>query len=115
MNDCYSTIGSGARSLQIKTTASSFFALPYHQLERVDFNSTNGVDTVTVSFITCTVRVTGKKLCLVAAYIAKQEAESINVTPKASLPPSTDTQRRELRESARIDKIEVAERKEQAE
>ena len=112
MNDCYSTIGSGARSLQIKTTASSFFALPYHQLERVDFNSTNGVDTVTVSFITCTVRVTGKKLCLVAAYIAKQEAESINVTPKASSPPSTDTR---LHDAARIDKIEVVERKEQAE
>ena len=112
MNDCYSTIGSGARCLQIKTTASSFFALPYHQLERVDFNSTNGVDTVTVSFITCTVRVTGKKLCLVAAYIAKQEAESINVTPKASSPLSTDTR---LHDAARIDKIEVVERKEQVE
>jgi hypothetical protein len=111
MNDCYSTIGSGARSLQIKTTASSFFALPYHQLERVDFNSTNGVDTVTVSFITCTVRVTGKKLCLVAAYIAKQEAESINITPKNSPPPQNAPLGYD---SARIDKIEVVERKEQA-
>jgi len=107
MNDCYSTIGSGARSLQIKTTASSFFALPYHQLERVDFNSADGTDTVIVSFVGCTVRIIGKKLYLVATYIAKQEAESINVTPKASSPPSTDTR---LHDAARIDKIEVVEK-----
>lgn len=112
MSDCYSA-GSGAKaSLRIETTASSFFALPYHQLERVDFNSANGVDTVTVSFITCTVRVTGKKLCLVAAYIAKQEAESINITPKNSPPPQNAPLGYD---SARIDKIEVVERKEQAE
>ena len=110
MSDCYSA-GSGAKaSLRIETTASSFFALPYHQLERVDFNSAGGTDTVIVSFVTCTVRIIGKKLYLVATYIAKQEAESIKVTPKASSPPSTNTL---LRDSARIDKIEVVERKEQ--
>ena len=110
MSDCCST-GSGAKaSLRIETTAASFFALPYHQLERVDFNSAAGTDTVIVSFVTCTVRIIGKKLYLVATYIAKQEAESINVTPKASSPPSTDTR---LHDPARIDKIEVVERKEQ--
>jgi hypothetical protein len=110
MSDCYSA-GNGAKaSLRIEKTASSFFALPYHQLERVDFNSAGGTDTVIVSFVSCTVRIIGKKLHLVATYIAKQEAESINVTPKASSPPSTNTL---LHDSARIDKIEVVERKEQ--
>jgi hypothetical protein len=107
MSDCYSA-GSGTKtSLRVETTASSFFALPYHQLERVDFNSADGTDTVIVSFVTCTIRIIGKKLYVVATYIAKQEAESINVTPKASSPPSTNTL---LQDSARIDKIEVVEK-----
>jgi hypothetical protein len=107
MNDCYSA-GSGTRtSLRVETTASSFFALPYHQLERVDFNSAGGTDTVIVSFVGCIVRIIGKKLYLVATYIAKQEVESIKVTPKASSPPSTDTR---LHDPARIDKIEVVEK-----
>ena len=110
MSDCYSA-GSGTKtSLRVETKASSFFALPYHQLERVDFNSADGTDTVIVSFVTCTIRIIGKKLHLAATYIAKQEAESINVTPKASSPPSTNTL---LHDAARIDKIEIVERKEQ--
>jgi hypothetical protein len=115
MSDCYST-GSGAQlGLRIETTASSFFALPYHQLERVDFSSADGTDTVIVSFVSCTIRIIGKGLHMLANYIVKQEADLVRVTPKGSLPPATDSQRREIRESARIDKIEVAERKEQAE
>ena len=106
----FSTEAAQSASLRIETTASSFFALPYHQLERVDFNSADETDTVIVTFVTCTVRIIGKKLYLVATYIAKQEAESINVTPKTSSPPSTNTL---LHDSARIDKIEVVERKEQ--
>ncbi len=92
-----------------------FFALPYHQLERVDFNSADGTDTVIVSFVPCTIHIVGKGLHMLANYLVKQEADLIRVTPKGGLPPATDTQRRELRESARIDKIEVVERKEQAE
>lgn len=103
MNDCYSTTGYGTKtSLRIEPTASSFFALPYHQLERIDFNSAREADTMILSFITCTVRVTGKKLRLVAEYVAKQEAEAIRVAPKNSSPPEEN--------SARIDKIEIVEK-----
>jgi hypothetical protein len=106
MSDCYSTAQYGtSASLQIETTTSSFCALPYHQLERVDFNSDDGADTVIVSFITCTVRITGKRLHQVASKIAKQQVESINTPPKNSPPPE--------KHSACIDKIEVVERKEQ--
>ncbi|MGH7975690.1 MAG: hypothetical protein ACREDS_11535 [Limisphaerales bacterium] len=104
MNDCYSTTGYGSStpSLRIETTVSSFFALPYHQLERVDFISANGTDTVTVSFVTCTVRVIGKSLHRMAGQIATQEVKSINATPKNSPPPE--------KHSALIDKIEVVEK-----
>lgn len=102
MNDCYSTTGYGTKtSLRIEPIASSFFALPYHQLERVDFNSAREADTMILSFITCTVRITGKKLRLVAEYIAKQEAEFIRVTPK-NLPTEDN--------STRIEKIEIVEK-----
>jgi len=108
MNDCFSSTGYGTKvSLRIETTASSFFALPYHQLDRVDFDSVGGTDTVILSFVTCTVRITGKNLHLMASQIAKQEVESINTLPKNTPKPE--------KRSAWIDKIEVVERKEQAE
>ena len=103
MNDCYSTASySTSAGLRIETSASSFFALPYHQLERVDFISANGTDTVTVSFVTCTVRITGKQLRLMASKIAKQQVESINTMPKKSPPPEKN--------SACVEKIEVVEK-----
>jgi hypothetical protein len=104
MSDCYSATqyGNSVASLLVETTASSFFALPYHQLDRVDFVSANGTDIVTVSFVNCTVRITGKRLRLVASHIAKQQVESINTMPKKSPPPENH--------SACIDKIEVVEK-----
>jgi hypothetical protein len=103
MNDCYSTASNSANAgLRIETTASSFFALPYHQLERVDFISANGTDTVTVSFVTCTVRVAGKNLRRMAAQIVTQEVQSMRITPKNSPPPEKN--------SACIEKIEVLEK-----
>jgi hypothetical protein len=93
--------GNSTPSLQIETSASSFFTLPYHQLERVDFVSANGTDTITVSFVTCSIRVIGKSLHRVASLIATQEVKSISVTPKKSPPPE--------KHSACIDKIEVVE------
>ena len=108
MNDCFSTTGYGTKaSLRVETTALSFSALPYHQLDRVDFDSVDGTDTVVLSFVTCTVRVTGKSLQIMARQIAKQEVESINTLPKNTPKPE--------KHSAWIDKIEVVERKEQAE
>jgi hypothetical protein len=108
MNDCYSTASySTSAGLRIETTVSSFFALPYHQLERVDFISANGTDTVTVSFVTCTVRVTGKNLHRMAAQIATQEVQYMNVTPKKCPPPE--------KHSACIDKIEVVEERSKTE
>jgi hypothetical protein len=103
MNDCYSTASYGTSAgLRIETTASSFFALPYHQLEKVEFESSDEKDTVIVSFVTCTVRITGKKLRRMAAQIATQEVQSMNATPKNSPPPEKNL--------ARIDKIEVVEK-----
>jgi hypothetical protein len=104
MSDCYSATqyGNSTASLQVETAASSFFALPYHQLERVQFESTDERDTVIVSFVTCTVRITGKQLRLMASKIAKQQVESINIMPKKSPPPE--------KSSACIDKIEVVEK-----
>jgi hypothetical protein len=103
MNDCYSTASySTSAGLRIETSASSFFALPYHQLERVDFISANGTDTVTVSFVTCTVRVTGKNLHRMAAQIATQEVQYMSASPKNNPPPEKN--------SACIEKIEVVEK-----
>jgi hypothetical protein len=104
MNDCYSATqyGNSVAGLRVETTAFSFFALPYHQLERVDFISANGTDTVTVSFITCTVRVTGKNLHRMAAQIATQEVQYMSASPKNNPPPE--------RNSTCIEKIEVVEK-----
>jgi hypothetical protein len=104
MSDCYSSTqyGNSTASLLVETTASSFFALPYHQLEKVEFESADEKDTVIVSFITCTVRITGKRLRIMASHIAKQQVESINIMPKKSPPPENH--------SACIDKIEVVEK-----
>ncbi|MGD1089444.1 MAG: hypothetical protein ABR955_12075 [Verrucomicrobiota bacterium] len=104
MSDCFSATqyGNSTASLQVETAASSFFALPYHQLERVDFISADGTDTVIVSFVTCTVRITGKQLRLMASKIAKQQVESINTMPKKSPPPEKN--------SACVEKIEVVEK-----
>jgi hypothetical protein len=104
MSDCYSATqyGNSIASLRVEMTATSFLALPYQQLDRVDFISADGTDTVTVSFVTCTVRVIGKNLRLMASQIAKQQVESINIMPKKSPPPE--------KHSACIDKIEVVEK-----
>jgi hypothetical protein len=109
MSDCYSATqyGNSVASLRVETTASAFLALPYHQLDRVDYISADGTDTVIVSFVTCTVRITGKRLRSMASHIAKQQVESINIMPKKSPPPENH--------SACIDKIEVAEERSKTE
>jgi hypothetical protein len=68
----------------------------------VEFESADEKDTVIVSFVTCTVRITGKRLRIMASHIAKQQVESINIMPKKSPQPE--------KSSACIEKIEVVEK-----
>jgi hypothetical protein len=49
-------------NLRIELDSKSFFLLPYHHLELVKFEAADGQDTLTLLFLSRTVRITGKNL-----------------------------------------------------
>ena len=49
-------------NLRLEMDGKSFFLLPYHHLELVKFESGEAQDTLTLSFLNRTVRITGKNL-----------------------------------------------------
>jgi hypothetical protein len=51
-----------ADNLRLELDSNSFYLLPYHHLELVKFESGEGEDTLTLSFLNRTVRITGKNL-----------------------------------------------------
>jgi hypothetical protein len=71
----------GADSLRLEINPACFYLLAYHHLDMAKFESDKGGDTLTLSFLNRTVRVTGKNLRRLAIKIQKREVESVKPMP----------------------------------
>lgn len=71
----------GADSLRLEITPTCFYLLPYHHLDIAKCESDKGSDTLTLSFLNHTVRMTGKNLRDLAIKIQRRDVESIKPKP----------------------------------
>ena len=80
---CYEPCGKfgGADSLRLEINPACFYLLAYHHLDMAKFESNQGGDTLTLSFLNRTVRMTGKNLRRLAIKIQKREVESVKPMP----------------------------------
>ena len=80
---CYETVSKfgGADSLRLEITPACFYLFPYHHLDMAKCESEKGGDTLTLSFLNRTVRMTGKNLRDLAIKIQRRDVESIKPKP----------------------------------
>jgi hypothetical protein len=71
----------GADSLRLELTPACFYLLPYHHLDMAKCESDKGGDTLTLSFLNRTVRMTGKNLRELAIQIQRRNVESVKPMP----------------------------------
>jgi hypothetical protein len=72
----------GADSLRLEISPACFYLLPYHHLDMAKCESDNGNDTLTLSFLKCKVRFTGKNLRKLAIDIQRRNVESVKPLPE---------------------------------
>jgi hypothetical protein len=80
---CYGTSSkfNGADSLRLEVSPDCFYLLPYHHLDLVKFESSQGGDILTLSFLNRTVRITGKNLRALAILFQRRDAEWVKPSP----------------------------------
>ena len=80
---CYESSSNfgGADSLRLELTPACFYLLAYHHLDMAKFESDKGGDTLTLSFLQRTVRITGKNLRRLAINIQKRNIEWVKQMP----------------------------------
>ena len=66
-------------NVRLELTPSRFYLLPYHHLEVAEFESAHKGDTISLSFVSHKVRITGRNLRDLA--VAFQERTVVSVTP----------------------------------
>ena len=71
----------GADSLRLEITPTCFYLLPYHHLDMAKCESDKGGDTLTLSFLNRTVRMTGKNLRDLGIKIQRRDVESVKPLP----------------------------------
>jgi hypothetical protein len=83
LSHCYSkSQNSGAaEGLRLELTPTCFYLLSYHHLDIAIFESDKGSDTLTISFLNRTVRITGKNLRELAIDIQRRNVESVKPMP----------------------------------
>jgi len=89
---CFESTGNfgSAESLRLEVSPACFYLLGYHHLDMAKFESDKGRDTLTLSFLNCTVRMTGKNLRRLAIKIQKREIESVKPMPDKYDPLAND-------------------------
>jgi len=82
-SSCYDSSSKfgGADSLRLEITPTCFYLLPYHHLDMAKWESEKGGDTLTLSFLNRTVRMTGKNLRDLAIKIQRRDVESVRPKP----------------------------------
>ena len=79
---CIESAGNnGADSLRLEINPACFYLLAYHHLDMAKFESDQSGDTLTLSFLNRTVRMTGKNLRRLAIKIQKRDVESVKPMP----------------------------------
>ena len=68
-------------NLRWEMDAKSFYLLPYHYLELVKFESGEGLDTLTLSFLNRTVCITGKNLRDLGLALQDRAVEFVKPVP----------------------------------
>jgi hypothetical protein len=94
-------------NLRLEMEAKSFYLLPYHHLELVKFESGEGLDTLTLSFLNRTVCITGKNLRDLALALQDRAVEFVKPVPVFDRYSSL------ARNEASVKAIEIKENKEQ--
>jgi hypothetical protein len=94
-------------NLRLEMDAKSFYLLPYHHLELVTFESGEGLDTLTLSFLNRTVRITGKNLRDLGLALQDRAVEFVKPVPVFDRYSSL------ARNEASVKAIEIKENKEQ--
>jgi hypothetical protein len=94
-------------NLRLEMDAKIFYLLPYHHLELVKFESGEGLDTLTLSFLNRTVRITGKNLRDLALALQDRAVEFVRILP------ALDRYSSVAGKEAAVKTIEVEDKKEQ--
>ena len=94
-------------NLRLEMDAKSFFLLPYHHLELVKFESGEGLDTLTLSFLNRTVCITGKNLRDLGLALQDRAVEFVKPMPVFDRYSSL------VRNETSVKAIEIEEKKEQ--
>ena len=83
LSPCYSKSQNfdASEGLRLELTPACFYLLSYHHLDMAKFESEKGGDTLTLSFLQRTVRITGKNLRDLAVHIQMRNVESIKPMP----------------------------------
>ena len=68
-------------NLRLELNPKGFLLLPYHHLELVTFESGEGQDTLTLSFLNRTVLITGKNLRDLALALQDRAVEFVRILP----------------------------------
>jgi hypothetical protein len=68
-------------NLRLELNPKGFLLLPYHHLELVTFESGDGQDTLTLSFLNRTVQITGKNLRDLALALQDRAVEFVRILP----------------------------------
>lgn len=79
-------------NLRLETSADSFYLLPYHHVELIEFESASDNDRITIFCLNRAVRITGKKLRDLGIALQHRHVEFIKPVPEryASLSPDED-------------------------
>jgi hypothetical protein len=64
-------------NLRLEISTDCFYVLSYHHVELVKFESTQGADIITISFLNRTVRIKGKSLRNLGVALQARNVESI--------------------------------------
>jgi hypothetical protein len=64
-------------NLRLEVSTDCFYVLSYHHVELVKFESTQGADIITISFLNRTVRIKGKNLRNLGVALQARNVESI--------------------------------------
>ena len=68
-------------NLRLEPNPKCFYLLPYHHLELVTFESGDGTDTLTLSFLNRTVQIAGKNLRDLALALQDRAVEFVRILP----------------------------------
>jgi hypothetical protein len=94
-------------NLRLEMEAKSFYLLPYHHLELVKFESGEGLDTLTLSFLNRTVCITGKNLRDLGLALQDRAVEFVRILP------ALDRYSSVAGKEAAVKTIEIEDKKEQ--